>query len=640
MQLLPSRVFCYTLLLVTGWLIVSHIDVLFSQSVDLAHHYALAYRIAENFNLTSSNDPTLGEMNYYPRLSHIAAAIVGWPLHSTFLGLQIVSLLSLAIIWGAYIYMLSTLPRRVATVSTVALVLLLVLNRYAFKFDVHGAEIVGNYFYSQLVGQAVALLSIAVAIFLEVRKGRGTAYVFLVGVIAFNTGVHLLPTLELLGLLGGLVAFNGYLNFAEKKSGIGGILASFLIPAAGLCGVLLNPAFSAMRKISENDGALDFANISYPTGVTVLCLAGMVSSIVLLWLHVRNKTMLGYTAIKYLALYGGAVSCLCLLQMVLVKFGMGSDYAVKKYVFGMVSYLVVALAVMSAYFFCKRHVSKLDVSFNRSFLYALFTAVSFCVVFNTSLIPRERHDVSDLVQMEKKLDVMASQVPTINNGKDDVVIGLNGLSPVFDYLYSIAVFKTKREVAIPDVLVANNVRDYAGYNRVVTSAGVSKYSIEQCKVSSGKDIVVMDAGCLSDHLNQAGHCEGRVDFSTNGLIDSRNLKGFSSAESTGTWILDGNAEFRCKVGGRAPSTMILDWRPFVSSQHAKQAVKVFINGVEVYSAALTKPEFTTTEVKLPAISGDKMVVTISAQDSVSPQQLGMSEDARSLSVFVKSIEFK
>lgn len=275
---------------------MSNIDVLRSQSVDLAHHYALAYRIAENFNLVNSNDPTLGEMNYYPRLSHIVAAIVGWPLHSTFLGLQVVSLLSLAAIWGAFIYMLNTLPRRVARASTLTLVLLLVVNRYVFHFDVHGGEIVGNYFYSQLVGQAVAILSMAVAVFLEVRRGRGTAYVFLIGVIALNTGVHLLPTLELLGLLGGLVLFNAYSDFLERELSVPAAVASLLIPIVALAGVVLNPAFSSMRKISENDGALSFFNITYPTGVATLCVLGVILSVVLLTLYVKNKPALGYPA--------------------------------------------------------------------------------------------------------------------------------------------------------------------------------------------------------------------------------------------------------------------------------------------------------------------------------------------------------
>ncbi|MDT3227570.1 hypothetical protein, partial [Pseudomonas amygdali] len=519
MKLLPSRFFCYTLLLVTGWLLVSNIDVLRSQSVDLAHHYALAYRIAENFNLVNSNDPTLGEMNYYPRLSHIVAAIVGWPLHSTFLGLQVVSLLSLAAIWGAFIYMLNTLPRRVARASTLTLVLLLVVNRYVFHFDVHGGEIVGNYFYSQLVGQAVAILSMAVAVFLEVRRGRGTAYVFLIGVIALNTGVHLLPTLELLGLLGGLVLFNAYSDFLERKLGVPAAVASLLIPIVALAGVVLNPAFSSMRKISENDGTSSFLNITYPTGIATLCVLGVILSLVLLALHVKNKPMLGYPAVKYLALYGGAVSCLCLLQMVLVKYGMGSDYAVKKYVYGIVAHVFVSLSILLGFVFCRKASDDSDTSNNYSLFYALFVAVSFYVVFNASIPTLESYDLSELVRLEKKLDAIALQLPATEAGENDVVIGLEGRSRVFDYLFSISIFKTQRELALSDVLIAHSLQDYAKYSRVITSAGVKSYDTKECRIFSGAGVSVSSAQCLSERANESSYCRGRVDFSTAGLVD-------------------------------------------------------------------------------------------------------------------------
>ncbi|WP_439869118.1 hypothetical protein [Pseudomonas syringae] len=640
MQPLPSRFFCYTLLLVTGWLMLSNIDVLWSQSVDLAHHYALVYRIAENFNLINSNDPTLGEMNYYPRLSHIVAAIVGWPMHSTFLGLQIVSLMSLAVLWGAFIYMLNTLPRRVAAASTFTLALLLVVNKYAFHFDVHGGEIVSNYFYSQLVGQAFAVLGMAVAVFLEVRRGRGTAYVFLIGAIAINTGVHLLPTLELLGLLGGLILFNAYSDFLDKKLSIPAAVASLLVPVVALGGVVLNPAFSSMRKISENDGTLSFINITYPTGIATLCVLGVILSIVMLTLHVKNKPMLGYPAVKYLAIYGAAVSCLCLLQMVLVKYGMGSDYAVKKYVYGIVTHLFISLAILLGFMFCRKGAEGAETSNNYSLAYALFIAVSFYAVFNASIQNIEAYDLSELVQLEKKLDALALQLPATEHGENDVVIGLEGRSPIIDYLFSISMFKTQRELAISDVLIANSLHDYANYSRIITSAGVKKYDTKECQTFSGAGLSITNAHCLSERVSDSSYCRGRVDFSTNGLVDARRLQGFGSAESMGTWIAGRSAEFSCILDAQPPSVMVIDWRPFVSSQHPKQAVKVLVNGVEQYSSVLSDPADTTTEIKLPRLGSDKMVVTFSTPDAVSPHQLGMSEDARSLSVFVKAITFK
>lgn len=167
-----------------------------------------------------------------------------------------------------------------------------------------------------------------------------------------------------------------------------------------------------------------------------------------------------------------------------------------------------------------------------------------------------------------------------------------------------------------------------------------KYDTSECRTFSGAGVSVSSAQCLSERANESSYCRGRVDFSTTGLVDSRRLKGFGSAESTGTWIVGKSAEFNCIVDAQSPTVMVIDWRPFVSSKHTKQTVKVLINGVEQYSSVLTDASGTTTEVKLPPLESDKLVITFSTPDSVSPQQLGMSEDARSLSLFVKAVTFK
>ncbi|RXT95505.1 hypothetical protein B1F69_09650, partial [Pseudomonas syringae] len=61
---------------------------------------------------------------------------------------------------------------------------------------------------------------------------------------------------------------------------------------------------------------------------------------------------------------------------------------------------------------------------------------------------------------------------------------------------------------------------------------------------------------------------------------------------------------------------------------------------EQYGSVLTTSAGTTTEIKLPALDADKMVVTFLTPDSVSPQQIGVSEDKRPLSVLVKAVTFK
>ena len=71
----PSRGLQICLLALAAiFLIVKYMGSMWSDSVDLAHHYALVARIAEYWGLPAGVDPTLGEMNFYPHTSHAMAA--------------------------------------------------------------------------------------------------------------------------------------------------------------------------------------------------------------------------------------------------------------------------------------------------------------------------------------------------------------------------------------------------------------------------------------------------------------------------------------------------------------------------------------------------------------------------------------
>lgn len=147
--------------------ILTHFGV---RSVDLAHHYALIVRISEHHSFDIV-DLTLGEMNFYPRLSHVIAAVVATIVGSNLLGMQVVTLLSVSLLLGIYIYALRGLPRQLAMASTLVLAFLFLLNRYLFKFEVHGAEVIDNFFFSQLVAQAFVVFGLAVAIHFELKTG-------------------------------------------------------------------------------------------------------------------------------------------------------------------------------------------------------------------------------------------------------------------------------------------------------------------------------------------------------------------------------------------------------------------------------------------------------------------------------------
>src|ERR1035437_3976885 len=243
------------LLAICGIFVFLNIDSMWSWSVDLAHHYALAFRISEQWVLTSTSDPTLGEMNIYPRGSHIIAAIFGFFVNSIFLGVQLVTLVSLALLWLSAILILNSLQKKLATISLMTFTGLLFFNSAFAKFDLHGHEVVGNFFYAQLVGHSVLFISIIFAINLEKKFGVICSVVALVLLMLLNATIHLLPALEMLGLIFGLL-FAYVLFDAKPRISINQKLTiSIPIALFALVGIFLHPSFSAMRVISENNGS-------------------------------------------------------------------------------------------------------------------------------------------------------------------------------------------------------------------------------------------------------------------------------------------------------------------------------------------------------------------------------------------------
>lgn len=631
---------CFVLLFVAGLMVFVNLDSLWSQSVDLAHHYALTYRISEQFHLTNSNDPTLGEMNYYPRLSHIFAAILGWPLNSSLLGIQVVTLLSLGAIWGGFVYLLNTLPKPLGLLSTVALAVALFLNKLTLKLEIHGSEVVSNFFYSQLVAQGIIVLAIAGAVHLEAKKGRWAAYAFLIGVIAIDTGVHLLPTLELLGMLGALVVFNGFQDIAQKKRRTG-ILISLAVPVIALCGVVLNPAFTAMRKIAENDGGLELRLVSYPFGLGTLCVIALLISAAMLVFHMKPESRLSHRAVKYLALYGTAVSTLCLLQMVLVHFGFGSNYAVKKYGFGIISYLFIALAILASEMVLMVMPGRLSSIRTPSTVDALVAGGCLLVILKSAIMPYQVIDFSELLQLEKKLiNITSADIPKIP-GKSNAVIGLNGYYTTFNYMFSLALTQTPRTLAIPDILLADQLRDYSDYGYIVSSAGSAKYDMSECEVSRQGSITVNSAECISEQLKQTGGCKNTVDFSTAGRVEAARVSGFDAAEEQGRWIKGNVATYTCDVPKKAPGELDVEMFPLLTASLKSQRIQILVNGQSIYDERIGNVSNEPVRLTLPALDAShKMVITFSTPDAASPKQLGVGQDDRPLGFFIKSMRFR
>jgi hypothetical protein len=642
---LRSLLLCLIVLAGVGMLyVLFQADAGWSASVDLSHHYALAYRLGETWQLVP-DDPTLGEMNVYPRLAHIAAALVGLVTHSTLLGMQVVALASVAIVWGAFFLMLATLPRIAAGASMLLLALLVYLNHTFWGLPVHGAEIVESYFFSQLVAQALTLLVIALAMRLEQHASRWHAYALILAALYVVSSTHLLPAIELLGVLAGLLALDVLAPGSRRRP----ILTNALLLAAGVSIVVLHPAFAVMRSISDSNGALGLVGFSSISAIVALCVGSLLVSLCLLYAWWRDGARLPLR--KYLAVYGAALAALCLLQIVLVHLHIGSDYAVKKYVFGLLSFVAVACAVLLGSLVANlfrmaspssRSLAHTTLNFGASATFAcivLALAAGVTVFYAASW--HKAFDLSDAVTLERQLvalrdNTLATPLP----GRSNVVVDLPNQPAAIGYMFSLGIMHVPRALAIRDNYMGETMGPVTDYANVITVSGQGRYgNLAKCARAPGP-LLVLEPACLHEAIAAASICKGTFDFTNGGNVAPSMLTGFSGAEAAFRWTDGNRSTITCQVAQPLRTAQLLI-APFMPPSHQRQRASISVNGgapVQVAFNGNSEPKL--VEVALPPVApGTKLVMTIDMPDAVSPQALGLGGDGRKLGLAVHSLAF-
>jgi len=637
----------FLVLMVTVFLIIIAHDSIWSASADLAHHYALVARITEYWILPPGIDPTLGEMNYYPRTSHLLAAITGKFFGSPLIGIQLVSLLSLIVLWAGLAFMILSMPRSVGMKTAATLSVLLVLNGVLLRMDVHGGEIVGNFFYSQLVAQALIVLGLAVALSLD-RKGikPSIRYSFLIALIYFATGIHLLPASQLLCFLLAMIAFEAFMELkATRKNYVktGLVAAGFM--GTGLLVLTTHPAFTAMRTISQNNGDLSTNRINSMGAISVYCLivAAMSGILVFQWfkLQQQNNTR-QLLALKYLGLYGLAVSGVCLAQLISLKIGQGSEYAVKKHMFALntVILIEVALIPLLVKFPKMQHSLQPNIN-NEDVLYSCLLLPALTALAFFSVTPyRKVLATSDIVSLEHQLQLQRERLISYTPDKYVYLLPSPNISPIVAYMMTIGVLKAPRTDNSLNVLRDQPLTEWPLVGSILASETSYVGQLTSCRRSfPALPLSVVDGQCVKKEMHR-----GRRSISLS-AIDGYSpclIDGFSAAEEGGRWTERKEVLLKCSMpnlDGKAPAKILIDTAAFLHNGNIQRA-SFSINGsppIEYrYDAEHPKR---IIELPLPASVGKESAIQFSLPDAISPKQMGLSEDRRQLGLMVRAIEF-
>jgi len=637
---------CISLLLLTS-------NQMWSQSVDMAHHYALVTRLFDLGNVVAP-DPSLGEMIFYPRLSHRIAAWLGTPFNSPIVGLQIAALSSMIAAWVGIVSMLASFGRHVRIRALIAFAVLLIANRIIFKLNIFGSELVDNYFFSQLFAQAGMLCVLAIALLLErCEIRRGYRYTFLIVAILVIEGAHLLPALELLVCMGVLVLSDLVDRWIGKRTAShAGFYTYLLLSGSVLLGtaaaVLVHPTFGAMRMISENNGDLTVNRFGSIMSLVLLAVLVIVSSMLLLirWQTAPAAIRRDVLPLKYFGALGFAASILFLLQCLALRFGQGSEYACKKYAVALVTVLLVQVVL---HFVARRaislHATDSVIRFRSALGEILLPGIVIALACISVIPKKPALTTTELRKLETQTRQIAPLLTERNSTLPTIAVHLPTMSVLLDYMYTIAVFKAPRNDMIMHLLSNQGPKDFGKLAAIVTARDDAVYDDKACRLPfATADLVTIDAACHRQTQRAAASCRSDFDLTKPGAVDPSMLSGFSVVDESGTWTEGHDASFKCELppsGTFKPTQVEIVTSAFVYGAR-QQRVTVSSNATSATQTVkfMRAGDVQTITLRLPESNSGWLTLDFALPDAISPKEVGMSIDDRRLGLLVRAIRFR
>jgi hypothetical protein len=332
---------------------------IYTASADLGWHYALVEFIFQHGSLPSSLVTRLGPMLEYPPGAHVLVAFVSWIFEVN--PLRALLLVSVLTVFGFYFLVLVLFEAHnrpdFLIKSSFFIVLMMLLSG---THTLVGNEIIGNFFYAQLVGDLGFILLLLIAS--KLTRPRTVLMYAIVAVYAL-AWIYPLSASKLalsVGLLQILTLSHGY----SKEGIVVAITMVVLLPVI----LVTHPTFEPMLRNAAHDGDLSITlPVVLATATVLLTLA-----LCIWWLNFARAS-----GAKYAPLIAAGLSTgiLAWVQFGFWHFaGLGSPYAVKKHGFLICTLVTASFAIALA-----------EVAF-RSELYQKRQAIVRIPIFVTRLV--------------------------------------------------------------------------------------------------------------------------------------------------------------------------------------------------------------------------------------------------------------
>ncbi|MDB5457308.1 MAG: hypothetical protein JWP92_2893 [Caulobacter sp.] len=611
-----AALWCLVLALALAW------NRILSSSVDISYHLQVMEVVRHAWIIPPAGHEFMAEMILYPKLSHRLAALAALLGRGELNALTLMGCLSAAIVWLC----LFDQARRVSRGVLASGLALAIANVFVTRASL-GGEIVGNFFYPQIVGEAVGLLSLVAGAAVLNRSTRGFV-AFAVAATLLCGCFHLVPTLKLAGAFMALLGVAGLRTLIrERRLDWVSLLGLVAIPAA----VVLNPFFGRMRWMATNNGSVNFhAELSlHQLGAAGLLLLAL-SAWVLLADLLRPADPEGARAASrraalLLAALGAATAASLLAQYAALHFlHDGSVYAVRKHGFGVFSLLALVVPVWVG----ARGPAWLRGPAGPASAVAAQTALMLCLFLRPSAF-----DVAAANSLLR--DVREVRLTRGLHG-DQVLFSAAKAPPVVNYMATIAMLQAPHGGNVLALLTAGRPNRPGDVAHVVTLAG-DAYDKPGCRVGPPVGQVVVVSGPCIEPPSLVFKAGG------SGVVYLRD--GWTPPEAGGVWSNGHRATVDMPVSpgqrGLRGARLEIASFAFLPDQQPFRTVKVSVEGSPPQTFTFNRQDAIRHDFALPlspdAVSRASIRVVFDIADPATPKSLGLGPDTRALGVGLEAM---
>jgi hypothetical protein len=603
-------------------------NYLFTNSVDLAHHYTLIDNISKYLFVNNSYS-NLEEMAFYPSLSHWVTMLIGNFFNSNFTSISILTYASVLFLWIVIARIILDLPNYIPIAVMVLIVLFGLFTNFFNAF--FGFEIIGNFFYSQLIGEASIFLIIYILYVSDINGNKYNKIILLPLSSLIIPYIHLLPAMQILVFISILVC----IDFLYNKK-----INYYYLIIIGLSGLILifHPAYKAMKLISENNGFLVFAFESTSLYILSLILVTFLLSIGIIILSHKSKNENKY-ALKFIAIFGFSSSILTIMQLIALQLGIGSDYAIKKHIFTIFSFLIIELSIIIAYFgniFIFANY-RYTISRNKKIFVSVLFAIVM-VIMITGIGKRQPNIIlENVVNIEKELKRINNDTLNSNNLHKTIYVDQ---SPLLSYLFTISILEYPRNSESIKILSG---RSLLSKNTGKISAVIFKTNNKINEYSSNKFNFNYNVDSFINLFEKNKYKNMNLLYDEGFYIPDADFileKGWNNVETWGAWSNDKIATLKLENKNINSSTFNLIFT--LTSWKIDRDVTVSINAVNCGKMKILANIEREYNITCLGVEKNKdLLISLDITDyTESPKKLGVSNDTRYLGIGLKELKIK